>query len=309
MTRLRVLRANIECPAEMSPAAGTRTVQDSPRRRSSAGSDHPVVSGIRLHRDQLVSATANRKGARAGRNPLSESPFRYRARFHRELPHVVKFSGGRSSGMLLFQLLEHGLLRRERGDVVVFNNTSCEHPETYRFAAKCKEVVETHYQIPFPGARSPRPVPRRLVIQLLVQLARLDPAVHRPPAHPNLPRDRGLASSPVPGSAVKHPRLSPEHCVSSVQWRRHPIEHAGNLSEPGGWWPAARMAMKGKEPVHEGRVGIGVRQAQPSPKSDGPVRSSPFERVATNRERSACPRWLDVRCPEGAFSAAPPGLA
>ena len=75
--------------------------------------------------------------------------FRYRAKHHRELPHVVKFSGGRSSGMLLFTLLENGFLRQDRGDVVVFNNTSCEHPETYKFAAECKARVEADYGIPF----------------------------------------------------------------------------------------------------------------------------------------------------------------
>ena len=37
--------------------------------------------------------------------------FRYRAKQHRDLPHVVKFSGGRSSGMLLFALLEKELSR------------------------------------------------------------------------------------------------------------------------------------------------------------------------------------------------------
>ena len=68
--------------------------------------------------------------------------FRYRAKQHRDIPHVVKFSGGRSSGMLLFALLENDFLKQERGDVVVFNNTSCEHPETYRFAAECKRRVE-----------------------------------------------------------------------------------------------------------------------------------------------------------------------
>ena len=75
--------------------------------------------------------------------------FRYRGRAHPELPHVIKFSGGRSSGMLLLTLLENGLLDAARGDVVVFNNTSCEHPETYRFAATCKEIVEKRYGIPF----------------------------------------------------------------------------------------------------------------------------------------------------------------
>ena len=70
-------------------------------------------------------------------------PFRYRAKHHKTLPHVVKFSGGQSSGLLLFILLENGLLKQERGDVVVFNNTSCEHPETYKFVAECKKRVES----------------------------------------------------------------------------------------------------------------------------------------------------------------------
>lgn len=75
--------------------------------------------------------------------------FRYRAKSHSQLPHVVKFSGGRSSGLLLFTLLENGFLRQDRGDVVLFNNTSCEHPETYKFVAECKRRVEETYGIPF----------------------------------------------------------------------------------------------------------------------------------------------------------------
>ena len=75
-------------------------------------------------------------------DPSRIHSFRYRAKRHRELPHVVKFSGGRSSGLLLFTLLENGFLQQERGDVVVFNNTSCEHPETYNFVAECKNRVE-----------------------------------------------------------------------------------------------------------------------------------------------------------------------
>ena len=82
-------------------------------------------------------------------DPSGTYTFRYRSKRHSELPHVVKFSGGRSSGMLLFTLLENGFLRQQRGDVVVFNNTSCEHPETYRFAAECKRRVESDYGIPF----------------------------------------------------------------------------------------------------------------------------------------------------------------
>ena len=43
--------------------------------------------------------------------------------------------------MLLFSLLRSGVLKPERGDVVVFNNTSAEHPETYRFVRRCAEAT------------------------------------------------------------------------------------------------------------------------------------------------------------------------
>lgn len=81
-------------------------------------------------------------------DPHKDYAFRYRAKRHRGLPHVVKFSGGRSSGLLLFTLLENGFLKQERGDVVVFNNTSCEHPETYKFVVECKKRVEAN-GVPF----------------------------------------------------------------------------------------------------------------------------------------------------------------
>ena len=85
----------------------------------------------------------------AAYDPERVQALRYRSKHHKKLPHVVKFSGGRSSGMMLFTLLENGFLRQERGDVVVFNNTSCEHPETYRFVAECKARVESDYGVPF----------------------------------------------------------------------------------------------------------------------------------------------------------------
>jgi len=50
--------------------------------------------------------------------------------------------------MLLFALLENRLLKRERGDVIVFNNTSAEHPATYRFVAECMRQAH-QYGIPF----------------------------------------------------------------------------------------------------------------------------------------------------------------
>lgn len=61
---------------------------------------------------------------------------------HQELPHVVKFSGGRSSGLMLLLLLANDLLDPERGDVVLFTNTSAEHPATYDFVRKMKGVTE-----------------------------------------------------------------------------------------------------------------------------------------------------------------------
>ncbi len=81
-------------------------------------------------------------------DPARNYPFRYRAKHHRMLPHVVKFSGGRSSGLLLFTLLENRLLDRDRGDVIVFNNTSAEHPDTYRFVRDCMHAAR-NYGIPF----------------------------------------------------------------------------------------------------------------------------------------------------------------
>ena len=73
---------------------------------------------------------------------------RHRESRHCALPHVVKFSGGRSSGMLLLTLLREGALDAARGDVVVFNNTSAEHPETYRFVDACGHEAARH-AIPF----------------------------------------------------------------------------------------------------------------------------------------------------------------
>ncbi|MDE0393935.1 MAG: hypothetical protein OYK82_04055 [Gammaproteobacteria bacterium] len=53
---------------------------------------------------------------------------------HEHLPHVLKFSGGRASATLAFLLAGGGLLRPERGDVILFARTSAEHPATYNFA-------------------------------------------------------------------------------------------------------------------------------------------------------------------------------
>jgi len=73
----------------------------------------------------------------------------YLEEYHSKIPHVVKFSGGRSSGALLFSMLKHGLLKAERGDVIIFNNTSAEHHKTYEFIIECKKRCEEEYNIPF----------------------------------------------------------------------------------------------------------------------------------------------------------------
>ncbi|MDE0022435.1 MAG: hypothetical protein OXT69_13790 [Candidatus Poribacteria bacterium] len=75
--------------------------------------------------------------------------FRYRDPSHEKLPHIVKYSGGLSSGLLLFTLLERKILKAERGDAIIFNNTSAEHPQTYLFARRCKQECEEHYDVPF----------------------------------------------------------------------------------------------------------------------------------------------------------------
>ena len=64
-------------------------------------------------------------------------------------PHIVKFSGGRSSGKMLLDLLEKGELDASRGDVVLFNNTTAEHPATYDFVVEFKRYCEEEHNIPF----------------------------------------------------------------------------------------------------------------------------------------------------------------
>ncbi len=46
-------------------------------------------------------------------------------------------------------LLRRKALQPKRGDVIVFNNTSAEHPATYEFARKMKALAERTYNIPF----------------------------------------------------------------------------------------------------------------------------------------------------------------
>lgn len=48
----------------------------------------------------------------------------------------------------MFSLAEAGALLPERGDVVLFANTSAEHPGTWTFAAECCDRIEADYGLP-----------------------------------------------------------------------------------------------------------------------------------------------------------------
>ncbi|MYC57724.1 MAG: hypothetical protein F4X48_03935, partial [Acidimicrobiia bacterium] len=83
------------------------------------------------------------------KSKMSLGGLRYRHPEHSDLPHIVSFSGGRSSAALAFMAAEEGLLRSERGDAFLFANTSAEHPGTYEFVAECKVRLENDYGLPF----------------------------------------------------------------------------------------------------------------------------------------------------------------
>ena len=72
----------------------------------------------------------------------------YRDPNHERLPHVVRFSGGRSSALMTLRLASEGVLRRDRGDVVLFANTTAEHPGTYEFAHEVCEEIEGQFGVP-----------------------------------------------------------------------------------------------------------------------------------------------------------------
>ena len=72
----------------------------------------------------------------------------YRESDHERLPHVVRFSGGRSSALMTLRLAADGVLQHGRGDVVLFANTTAEHPGTYAFARDVCEEIESRYGVP-----------------------------------------------------------------------------------------------------------------------------------------------------------------
>ena len=76
------------------------------------------------------------------------SVLKYRACHQEHFAHVARFSGGRSSAMMTLILAEAGLLQAERGDVVLFANTTAEHPDTYEFAKQVCDEVENRFGVP-----------------------------------------------------------------------------------------------------------------------------------------------------------------
>lgn len=66
----------------------------------------------RVHTVQRLVASAGRPSGEPNFR-FKHYDLRYGAKSHRELPHVVKFSGGKSSAMLLLALPENRLLDRD----------------------------------------------------------------------------------------------------------------------------------------------------------------------------------------------------
>ena len=77
-----------------------------------------------------------------------EAALAYREPSHERLPHVVRFSGGRSSALMALRLASDGVLRPGRGDVVLFANTTAEHPGTYEFARSVCDEIESQFGVP-----------------------------------------------------------------------------------------------------------------------------------------------------------------
>lgn len=72
----------------------------------------------------------------------------YRDPSHERLPHVVRFSGGRSSALMALRLASEGVLQHARADVVLFANTTAEHPGTYEFARNVCDEIEGRFGVP-----------------------------------------------------------------------------------------------------------------------------------------------------------------
>ena len=95
--------------------------------------------------DALPAARPGLAGRTPGWDGLLRLDRYYRDGGHAHLPHIAKFSGGRSSAAMVLAAARAGALRPDRGDAVLFANTTAEHPQTYLFAARvCDELEAEH---------------------------------------------------------------------------------------------------------------------------------------------------------------------
>lgn len=101
-------------------------------------------------RDERLAAVASRLMLPRAAHLPGDRPavLSYRSAAHRELPHIVKFSGGRSSAAMLLSLCRSERLDPDRNDVVLFANTGAEHPATYEFASRVCDEAEREHGIP-----------------------------------------------------------------------------------------------------------------------------------------------------------------
>ena len=166
----------------------------------------------------------------------------YRSPDHADLPHVVRFSGGRSSAAMAFMLAESGQLRAGRGDVILFANTSAEHPGTYEFARECKRRLERDHGLPFlwyefctveDGSRGA--YARRTSYRLVLPVpAEDDPRGYRSrgEAFEEMISHQGMLPNPHTRSCTAKLKLYPAHGLlaewfGSGDGPRHAGHHAG----------------------------------------------------------------------------------
>ena len=103
--------------------------------------------------------------------------------------------------------------------------------------AQLRVLRQARVNDPLVGVELRRPrgsgsVSHRLAVRPPIQLPSLDPVVYGPPADLQVPSDRRLGHPLLEVMSQKHPLLSPDHCASSVPWRRKNTEptrkHAPN---------------------------------------------------------------------------------
>ncbi|SSC08408.1 DNA (cytosine-5-)-methyltransferase [bacterium endosymbiont of Bathymodiolus sp. 5 South] len=130
----------------LMPIEGER-LQDIPDEHTKFGKNNEVISDAQRY--ACIGNAVNSKVVKVIFDKLRDVLIDKKAEEKILIPRVVSFSGGRTSAMMLLQLLEKDELKQWRGDCVVFNNTSAEHSATYAFVSRIKKITEEKYNIPF----------------------------------------------------------------------------------------------------------------------------------------------------------------